>query len=97
MARRNLVAYVANGTGFSLTGPGQLLAVMIAHVQVASAAAVATFYNNTAASGTILTVIAVAPEQTPRLVEFPRDMPLLFTTGLAIAAANCYVTIWYSQ
>ena len=74
------------------TGAGVLLGLLISHAQVTAQAV--TLYDNTAASGTVLLIVIVAPERSPFYVTFPRDLAPAFTTGLHVAPGNCAVAIW---
>ena len=52
-----------------------------------------TFYDNTAASGTVLLNHDLHPERSPLLVIFPRRYSIPFTTGLS-ASGNIELSIW---
>lgn len=75
-----------------ITGPGALRGFLVSHDQ--TSVMTLTFYDNTAASGTILLVVYVAPERSPTYILFPRQDAIAFTTGLSYAAPNCEIAVW---
>lgn len=71
------------------TGSGRVLAYLISHAQ--ATAQTVTVYDNTAASGTILNRIHIAPEQCPIYIRFSQTSEdqekaytVPFTTGLTV-------------
>ena len=89
---------VAAGTTPTLhSTAGRLLGYLVSHDQ--TSVQTITFYDNTAASGTVLHRIHVAPEQCPYYVRFGapphRREGIKFTTGLTVdPGANCDLAIW---
>jgi hypothetical protein len=77
-----------------ITGAGILRGILISHDQVTAQSVI--FYDNTAASGTILLKVWVAPEQCPVHIEWQRSDSPAFSTGLSFAAshANVEVSVW---
>lgn len=60
-------------------------------------AALATFYDNTAGSGTKLFEAHVS-SYTPLVIFFPERTALAFTTGLYLTlAANLTATVWWRE
>ena len=74
------------------TAAGRLLAFLISHTN--AAVQTVTFYDNTAASGTIILQVDVHPNESPTYVEFHRDAGIPFSTGLHINQGNCNVSVW---
>jgi hypothetical protein len=93
MAKTVLSGTLAGGS-FALAGPGKLLAVLLSHAEASPQTV--TFYDDTAApsAGNELLVVHVAPEQCPCYLAFPRDLPLQFSTGLALDPGTCDVHLW---
>lgn len=89
---RGPIAVYATGSPYTKTGPGKLLGLLVSHDQ--AAVQTLTFYDNTAASGPILTAIDIAPEQCPAYLMFPRDLWLQFDTGLTVDPGHCHLTLW---
>ena len=75
-----------------VSGPGGLYGVLVSHYQ--ATVQTLTFYDNTAASGTVLCTIHIAPEQCPVLLKWARRDAIPFTTGLSFTAANCDLVVW---
>lgn len=82
------------GSGFSVTGSGKLLGFLISHAETTTQTV--TFYDDTSAPsvGNELLTVHIAPEQCPTLIRFPRDLPIQFSTGLAISYGNCDLNVW---
>jgi hypothetical protein len=80
-----------------ITGAGILRGLIISHDQTTAQSV--TFYDNTAASGTILLKVWVAPEQCPVHLEWQRAESPSFSTGLsyAVSHANVEVSVWASE
>ena len=74
------------------TGSGYLLGYLISHAE--SSAQAVVFYDNTAASGTVIQRVYVSPESSPRYLRFP--IGISFATGLFVNPGNCEVSIWAS-
>ncbi len=74
------------------TGSGRLLGYVISHNQ--SAAQSVTFYDNTAASGTVLHKVFVSPESCPVVIKFSKDDGIIFATGLTVDPGSCDVAVW---
>jgi len=76
------------------TGAGQLNAVVLTS---SSGAPIATFYDNTAGSGTKLLEMYV-PTNYPVIIFFTDRFAPIFVTGLYLAlAANITATVWSRQ
>ncbi|MFC2031558.1 hypothetical protein ACFLWA_12635 [Chloroflexota bacterium] len=74
-----------------ITGSGVLRGFLISHhLEFASV----TFYDNTAASGTILLTIGVWWSTCPYFLMFGRDDAIRFSTGLSADYTNCEVNVW---
>ena len=85
---------VASSSVLLRTGAGQLVGVVIT---CSSTAALATFYNNTAGSGTKIFEAHVSTDQ-PLIIFFSDRFALFFTTGLYLSlAANLTVTVWWRE
>lgn len=93
----------ATGTYITTTttvheGRGRILAYMVSHGQ--DTPQTVTFYDNTAASGTVAHQVIVAPERSPVYIQFarrPDESKLLgisFETGLTVDPGNCEVAVW---
>ena len=83
----------SRATGANLiTGSGLLLALLISHRETTTQ--VVTLYDNTAASGTIIAAINVAPEATPFFLRLHRNEAWAFTTGLSADYPNCELNVW---
>ena len=94
MAKTIRTGYYLAAGGSTATlhnAPGRLLAFLISHTQ-ASAVAV-TFYDNNAASGTVLLVVNVDPNQSPYYLELPREYGIPFSK-LHVAQGNADVAVW---
>jgi hypothetical protein len=78
----------------TITGAGRLLGFMLSHAQ--AGVQTVTFYDNTAASGTVLLTVSIDPTESPFFVYFPRDQGIPFTTGLSVndSGANVAIAIW---
>ena len=75
-----------------ITGAGLLHGFLISHAQ--ATVQTVTFYDNTAASGTVLLTAYIAPERNPTFILFPRRYSIPFTTGLSATYTNCELSIW---
>ena len=71
---------------------GRLLGFLISHTN--AAVQTVTFYDNTAASGTVILVVNVSPNETPAFVMLERDAGIAFSTGLHVNQGNCNVSVW---
>jgi len=85
-------AYYVTSAATVHTDAGILLGLLISHAE--AAAQTVTLYDNTAASGTVLLAVTVAPEASPVHLVFPRDLAPAFTTGLHVVPGACKVAIW---
>ena len=74
------------------SGAGKLLGLIASHAQ--ATVQTITFYDNTAASGTVLLTIYIAPERNPVYIQFPKQNPIEFSTGLAASYTNCELSVW---
>ncbi|MGD8466366.1 MAG: hypothetical protein PVI09_21115 [Anaerolineae bacterium] len=74
------------------SGAGVLRGYLISHSE--TTIQTVTFYDNTAASGTVLLIVKVAPEQVPLRHMFGRDDVLSFSTGLSVDVGNCDICVW---
>ena len=80
------------------TGRGRIMAYLISHAEATTQTV--TFYDNTAASGTIAHQVKVHPQRSPTYIQLARrvdESKLLgieFETGLTIAPGNCEVAVW---
>jgi len=73
--------------------PGVLRGFLISHAEATTQTV--TFYDNdTAATGTVLLVVKVAPERSPCYILFPRNDAIPFDTGLAAVYTNCELNVW---
>ncbi len=90
------MATVYNGNRMTaanlITGAGKLLGFIVSHAQ--ATVQTVTFYDNTAASGTVLLTVYIDPNRCPTYVQFPRQHPIEFSTGLAASFANCELNVW---
>lgn len=75
-----------------ITGAGHLRGFLVSHDQ--AAVQTLTFYDNTAASGTVLLIVYIAPERNPIRIMFARADAIVFSTGLSYAAPNCEIAVW---
>lgn len=75
-----------------ISGRGVLRGFLVSHDQ--ATVQTLTFYDNTAASGTVLLAIHVAPEQCPFYVMWPRRDAIPFETGLSYSGANFELVVW---
>jgi hypothetical protein len=83
----------AGGSSATLhSAAGRLLGFLISHTQ--TSIQTVTFYDNTAASGTVILTVDVSHNETPRYTTFPRDAAIPFSTGLHVAQGNCNVAVW---
>lgn len=89
---------VAGSSSTIHTGAGRLLGYLISHTE--SSTQTVIFYDNTAASGTILHKVNVASERCPVFVRFEdpagKINALAFNTGLTVNPGNCEVSVWAS-
>lgn len=92
MAVTNLIG-IRPGAALIVTGQGILHGWFMSHAQTATPQTV-TFYDNTAASGTILAIIRLNPAQMPHYVMFPRRMAIPFTTGLSADFTGVDLLVW---
>ena len=95
MAKTIQTGYFLAAGGSSATlhsAAGRLLAFLISHAQ--TSIQTVTFYDNTAASGTVILTVDVSHNETPRYLAFPRNAGIEFTTGLHVAQGNCDVAVW---
>ena len=84
---------VAGGGSTTIhTTAGRLLGFLISHAQ--ATVQTVTFYDNTAASGTVILAVAVDPTQSPVHIRFERNAGIRFSNGLHVAQGNCHVSIW---
>lgn len=80
------------------TGRGRIMGYLISHAE--STVQTVTFYDNTAASGTVAHLVHVAPEQSPVFIQFARRVDesklfgIDFDTGLTVVPGNCAVAVW---
>jgi hypothetical protein len=81
--------------GFLLyrTAVGKELHVSWVEMEVPDAQTV-TFYNNTAASGTVILAVSVDPNQSPYYLELPRHAGIEFDTALHVDQGDCHVSVW---
>jgi hypothetical protein len=75
-----------------ITGSGLLHGFLVSHNQ--ATVQTLTFYDNTAAAGTVLLTAYIAPEKNPVFLMFPRRHSVPFTTGLSATFANCELNVW---
>lgn len=80
------------------TGRGRIMAYLISHSE--ATAQTVTFYDNTAASGTIAHLVKVHPNRSPAYIQFARRpdesklLGIAFETGLTVDPGNCEVAVW---
>ena len=86
--------YLAAGgsTATLHSAAGRLLAFLISHAQ--ATVQTVTFYDNTAASGTVILAVNVDPTESPVFIRFGREAGIAFSTGLHVNQGNCDVSIW---
>jgi hypothetical protein len=85
---------VVSSSSLIKTGAGHLVAVVIT---CSSTAALATFYNNTAGSGTKIFEAHVSTNQ-PLIIFFSERFALYFSTGLYLSlAANLTAAVWWRE
>jgi len=87
--------YLAAAGGAARTvhsAAGRLLAVLVSHAQ--GAVQTVTFYDNTAASGTVIMKLNIEPYLCPYYIEFPRNAGIAFATGLHVVNGWCNLNIW---
>ena len=85
---------VASTSTLLRTGAGQLVGFVIT---CSSTAALATFYNNTAGSGTKIFEAHVSTNQ-PLIIFFSDRFAPFFTTGLYLSlAANLTAAVWWRE
>lgn len=86
--------YLAAGgaTATVHSAAGRLIAVLVSHAQ--AGVQTVTFYDNTAAAGTVILVLNIDPAQCPYYLELPRDAAIAFSTGLHINQGNCDIAVW---
>jgi hypothetical protein len=75
-----------------ITGGGKLLGFIVSHAQ--ATVQTVTFYDNTAASGTVLLTVYIDPTRCPTYIRFPSRHPLEFSTGLSATYTNCELNVW---
>ena len=75
-----------------ITGSGLLHGFLVSHNQ--ATVQTLTFYDNTAASGTVLLTAYIAPEVNPVFILWPRRHSVPFTTGLSATYTNCELNVW---
>lgn len=89
---------VAGSAANLYEGRGRIMAYLISHAE--STAQLVTFYDNTAASGTIIHQVHVHPNRSPVYVQFARRpdesklLGIAYQTGLTIDPGNCEVNVW---
>ncbi len=89
---------VASSPATIHTGRGRIMAYLISHAE--ATAQLVTFYDNTAASGTIIHQVHIHPSRSPIYVQFarrPDESKLLgipYETGLTVDPGNCEVGVW---
>jgi hypothetical protein len=90
------MATVYNGTRMTaanlITGAGKLLGILVSHAQ--ATVQTVTFYDNTAASGTVLLTLYIDPNRCPTYIRFPLKNPIEFSTGLSATYTNCELNVW---
>lgn len=80
------------------TGSGRIIGYIISHAEATTQTV--TFYDNTAASGTVAHQVKVHPNRSPIHIEIARNIDeskrlgIPFTTGLHIDPGNCEVAVW---
>ena len=74
------------------TTAGRLLGIFISHAQ--GTVQTVTFYDNTAASGTVIMKLNIDPTRVPYFVMFDRDAGIPFSTGLHIVNNWCNMNVW---
>ena len=86
--------YLAAGgsTATLHSAAGRLLGFLISHTNAAVQPVI--FYDNTAASGTIILTVNVDPNQCPYFLMLDRDAGIAFSTGLHVNQGNCDVAVW---
>ena len=87
--------YLAAGAGAASTvhsAAGRLLGIFISHAQ--AGVQTVTFYDNTAASGTVIMKLNVDPTRCPYYVQFPRNAGIAFNTGLHVVNGWCNMNVW---
>ena len=86
--------YLAAGgsTATLHSAAGRLLGFLISHTNAAVQSVI--FYDNTAASGTIILTVNVDPNQCPYFLMLNRDAGIAFSTGLHVNQGNCDVNVW---
>jgi hypothetical protein len=87
--------YVAASAGTQvITGAGRLYGILMSTDQ--ATAQTVTFYDNTAASGTVILKhsIVLPTAGCPFYVRFPEKSPIAFSTGLHVVNANIELNLW---
>ena len=87
--------YLAAGAGAASTvhsAAGRLIAILVCHAQ--AGVQTVTFYDNTAASGTVILKLNIDPSRCPTYVEFPRNAAIPFSTGLHVVNGWCNLNLW---
>lgn len=79
-----------------ITGSGILRAFLVSHVHKTDVHTL-TFYDNTAASGTVLIAIHIQPLTLPFFLKWSRDDALRFSTGLSATYSDLEVNVWAVQ
>ncbi len=80
------------------TGRGRIMSYLISHAEATTQTV--TFYDNTAASGTIAHQVKVHPNRSPVHIQFARGadesklLGIEFETGLTVDPGNCEVALW---
>jgi hypothetical protein len=88
-------SFIAAGGGAVTvhTGRGRLRGLLLSHAQ--AAVQTVTIYDNTAASGTVLLRLHLAPELSPWFLMFPEVHAPTFSTGLTVdPGANIDLAVW---
>lgn len=84
-------------TGATLiTGSGILRGFLISHGSGVTDHTI-TFYDNTAASGTILLIVHIDHANMPVYIRFGRDDAIRFATGLSAEYGDSEVNVWAVQ
>ena len=86
--------YLAAGgsTATLHSAAGRLLAFLISHAQ--ATVQTVTFYDNTAASGTVILAVHIDPTESPAYIRFDRENGIPFSTGLHVNQGNCAISVW---
>ena len=85
--------YIAPPTTLTLhSNAGRLYAVLVSHAQTTVQTVI--FYDNTAASGTMILRINIQPNTSPFFLQLPRQLGIPFSTGLHVDPGSCDVNVW---